>query len=128
MNTVLINTKVELSRLLALDILNVALRGGCDSWATITEEAQSASDAPLSESAYFMDRERPEFGSTVSTAEVGAGIVALLGKPNTPEWLRMRLLRAVINNDITEISPSVASAVVLAVVRPDIDAEKQQRF
>jgi hypothetical protein len=40
----------------------------------------------------------------------------------------MRLLRAVINNDITEINPAVASAVVLAGVRPGFDAVKQQRF
>jgi hypothetical protein len=85
MNKVSINTKVELSRLLVLDILNVALKGGCESWATITEEAQSVTDAPLFESAHFMDRERPQFGATVSTAEVGAGIDALLGKPDTPQ-------------------------------------------
>lgn len=128
MNTVSINTKVELSRLLALDILNVAVKGGCESWATVKDEAESVLDAPLCESAHFIDRERPEFGATVSLAEIAAGINVLLGKQSTPQWLRMRLLRAVINNDTAEVDTSVASAVVLAVVRPDSDAEKQRRF
>lgn len=128
MTTVSINTKVELSRLLALDILNVAVKGGCESWATVTEEAESVPDAPLCESAHFMDRERPEFGATVSAAEIAAGIDVLLCKPSTPQWLRMRLLRAVVNNDTAEVDTAVASAVVLAVVRPDVDAGKQRRF
>ena len=64
----------------------------------------------------------------MSTAEIAAGIDVLLGKQSTPQWLRMRLLRAIVNNDTAEVDTAVASAVVLAVVRPGIDAGKQRRF
>ena len=99
-----IHITIHLSIPTALEILNVAINGGCESWAHITEKQSGPEDRHVYTSAKFTSRANSAVCMTVSEREVATGIQRVLdnGFPIAPA-VKKNILRAVANNDAGEV-------------------------
>lgn len=112
-----IHITIHLSIPTALEILNVAINGGCESWAHITEKQSGPEDRHVYTSAKFTSRANSAVCMTVSEREVATGIQRVLdnGFPIAPA-VKKNILRAVANNDAGEVDTEAADSVVRAVL------------
>ena len=109
-----ITTTAHLSVSVALDVLNVAINGGCEAWAIVTDK-RPGPEIYLYESAKFCSRAEPSVCMTVTIKDVTAGIQKILdgGFPVT-EKVKKRVLRVIANNNTTEVDIETADSIVRA--------------
>lgn len=114
-----VNTVVQISDPVLLDILNVAINGGCEGWATVSEKRQGVDSPHQFVSAKFTSRSDSAFAMHVTMREIGMGIEAALfhGTGGTiPKAIKAQILRVVANDDATEVDLGVANFVVRSVM------------
>lgn len=111
-----LNTLVEVSNEVLLEILNVAINGACASWATISERRPQQPSPHYTHCVFTPIADRGA-AVVVSVREIAQGIEhALSGKAQTPNDIRRKILRIVADNDVTEVDLAVADHVVRALV------------
>lgn len=111
-----ITTTVSLSNEVVLDILNVAINGGCESWAHVAEK-KTGVDGHMYISAIFTSRDDAAVRRTVTGKEVATGIQRILaGDFPIAARVKERVLRIVANDDASEVDMEVAAGIVRAAV------------
>jgi hypothetical protein len=112
-----IQTTACLSTLVAYEILNVAVNGGCERWADVTEKEQDMAHFPAYKSAKFSLIGAPGTSMTVSVSEIAAGIQHLLTEAYPCAGpLKKKVLRIVANNDASEVDVEAASSILRAAM------------
>lgn len=106
-----IQTTVELAPDVAREILNVAVRGGCEGWAETLGLERDALNSHLCVRASIIARDGSLSG-VVGIDDVVRGIGRLLANPDTPVAIRRLMLRVVVDNDGGAVCGDLAGHVV----------------
>lgn len=116
-----ITTTVILSNMVVLDILNVAINGGCETWADVTEK-KTGEYPHIYISAKFSPRADAAACMTVTAKEVTVGIQRILADDfPISVGLKKRILRIIANNDASQVDMETAACIVRAAMMRNVN-------
>lgn len=111
-----VETTVDLSPAVALDILNVAINGGCERWPNVSDKVQHET-TPFYVGATFSRKDNHSARMTVTSEEVATAIQMILSDDYSESArTKRRLLRILANDDASEVDLETASSIVRAAM------------